>query len=231
MAKISFLRYRAVYDDLRERFPHYHKRPDNLLIDIGCGRGDYLKRMKELGWNVLGIEPDIASAALARERGIPIINGTLAEAHLPEGVADQITLQHVIEHLPDPAAAIHECFRLLRKGGRLVIYTPNNESLGSKVFGTSWLPLDPPRHLFVFSSRSIASLLKKSSFREWSIHTVSVSAAKIFDNSLLISNKSKINGNIPVLPQRGRAAFATKEALLCRLGMPYGEEIEAIAFR
>jgi len=77
----------------------------------------------------------------------------------------------------------------------------------------------------------MASLLKKSSFREWSIYTVSVSAAKIFDNSLLISKHLKIDGNIPVLPQRGRIAFAAKEALLCRLGMLYGEEIEAIAYR
>jgi len=231
MAKIPFLRYRAVYDDLRERFPHYRKRPDNLLIDIGCGRGDYLKRMKDLGWNVLGIEPDTASVALAKKKGIPVVNGTLDEARLPEDTADQITMQHVIEHLSNPAAAIHECFRLLRKGGRLVIYTPNNESLGSRVFQRSWLSLDPPRHLFVFSSRSMASLLKKSSFREWSIHTVPVSAAKIYDNSFLISKYLKIDGNIPVLPQWGRTTFAAKEALLCRLGMPYGEEIEAIAYR
>jgi SAM-dependent methyltransferase len=202
-----------------------------LLIDIGCGRGDYLKRMKDLGWNVLGIEPDPASVVLAKKRGIPVVNGTLDEARLPEDTADQITMQHVIEHLPDPATAIHECFRLLRKGGRLVIYTPNNESLGSRVFQRSWLSLDPPRHLFVFSSRSMASLLKKSSFRKWSIHTVPVSAAKIYDNSFLISEYLKIDGNISVLPQRGRTTFAAKEALLCRLGMPYGEEIESIAYR
>lgn len=231
MAKIPFLRYRAVYDDLRERFPHYHKRPDNLLIDIGCGRGDYLKRMKDLGWNVLGIEPDPVSAALAKKRGIPVVNGTLEEARLPEGAADQITMQHVIEHLSDPTAAIHECFRLLRKGGRLVINTPNNESLGHRIFGTSWLHLDPPRHLFIFSPRSVAFLLQKSSFQNMSIHTVSVSAAKIFDHSLIISKQSKIDGNMPVLPQRGRTTFAAKETLLCRLGMPYGEEVKAIAFR
>ena len=231
MAKIPFLKYRAVYDDLRERFPHYNKSQDNLLIDIGCGRGDYLKRMKDLGWNVLGVEPDPAAAALAKKRGIPVINGTLAEARLPEGAADQITMQHVIEHLPDPAAVVHECFKLLRKGGRLVIYTPNNESLGHRVFERSWFPLDSPRHLFVFSSRSMASLLKKSSFREWSIHTVSVSAAKIYDNSFLISKYLKIDGNIPVLLQRGRTTFTAKESILCRLGLPCGEEVEAIAYR
>ena len=231
MAKIPFLRYRAVYDDLRERFPHYRNGHDNLLIDIGCGRGDYLKRMKDLGWNVLGVEPDPVAAAAARARGVPVITGTLADTGLPEGRADQVTLQHVIEHLTDPAAAIHECYRLLKKGGRLVIYTPNNGSLGHRIFGSSWYPLDPPRHLFVFSSGSMALLLQKSPFREPSIRTVSVSAAKIFDHSLRISKHGKIDENANVPPQGGRSAFASAEILLCLLGLPYGEEVEAIAYR
>jgi len=68
LAKIPFLRYRAVYDDLRERFPRWIEREDRLIIDVGCGRGDYLRRMKELGWNVLGIEPDRDAAELAKKR-------------------------------------------------------------------------------------------------------------------------------------------------------------------
>lgn len=231
MAKIPFLRYRAVYDDLRERFPHYRDSRDNLLIDIGCGHGDYLKRMKDLGWNVLGIEPDPVAAALTRQQGIPVVNGTLADAGLPEGTADQITLQHVIEHLPDPLAAVRECYRLLKKEGRLVIYTPNNQSLGHRSFGSSWYALDPPRHFFVFSPTSMALLFQASPFREWRIRTVSVSAAKIYDNSSLISKQGRIAGNVTAQPQRWRSIFASAESLLCLLGLPYGEEVEAIAYR
>ena len=231
LAKIPFLKYRAVYDDLRERFPHYCGEQNALLVDVGCGRGDYLKRMQDLGWHVLGIEPDIVSATLAERKGIRVFKGTLEAAKLPEGTADQITMQHVIEHLPDPFTTINECFRILKKGGRLVIYTPNNESLGYRIFRESWLALDPPRHLFVFSSKCMALLLEKSSFKKYDINTVSVSARKIYDSSLLIYRVKKIDGNEPVRPQKGRTLFALKEALLSYVGRPSGEEIEAIAYK
>jgi SAM-dependent methyltransferase len=225
LAKMPFLRYRAVYDDLRERFPHYCDESNALLVDVGCGRGDYLKRMQDLGWRVLGIEPDSNSAARAERRGIPVFTGTLEAAKLPEGSADHITMQHVIEHLPDPVTTINECFRILKKGGRLVIYTPNNESLGYRVFRESWLALDPPRHFFIFSSKCMALLFEKSSFKKYRINTVSVSARKIYDNSFLISRFKKIDGKEPVKQQRGRTLFALKETLLCYV------EIEAIAYK
>jgi SAM-dependent methyltransferase len=231
LASFPYLKYRAVFDDTRERFPRYSARHDALLVDVGCGRGDFLKRMPDLRWNVLGIEPDATSAALAQKRGIPIIGSTLEEAQLQACSVDQITMQHVIEHLPDPVRTMNECFRILKQGGRLVIYTPNNVSLGHKVFGPAWRALEPPRHLHVFSPRSMACLFKKSPFHDIWIKTVSVSAAQIFDPSVLMSRQARIDGNIPVIPQRGRTAFAAAESFLCRLGMPYGEEVEAIAYR
>ncbi len=226
-ARLPFLRYRAVFDDLRERFPKYAERKDRLLIDVGCGRGDFLVRMKDLGWNVLGIEPDAESARLAEGRGIPVFRGTLEEARLEAGIADQVTLQHVIEHLTDPSAVIRESFRVLRRKGRLVIYTPNNESLGHQVFKSSWLPLDPPRHLFVFAERSIRLLLEQSPFREYRIRTVPVSASKIYDGSLLIQREGKIDPE-GIGFQKGRRAFAIEEFLRCAFGGRSGEEVEAV---
>lgn len=230
LAKVPLLRYRAVYDDMRERFPKYVEKENNLLIDIGCGRGDYLARMKRLGWNVLGVEPDLQSAALAREKGVPVLVGNLGNARIPDDAADQVTLQHVIEHLRDPAAGIRECHRILRKGGRVVIYTPNQESLGHRVFKNAWLHLDPPRHLFIFSERSMKRLIEKSPFREYSIKTIPTSAPNIFDSSILISREGRINkGKIP--RQKGRQLFAWKEKLMCSLGRQQGEEIEAILIK
>lgn len=227
LAKVPFLRYRAVYDDLRERFPRYTDKKVNLLIDIGCGRGDYPARMKSLGWNVLGIEPDPLSAELAKAKGVPVIVGNLGDAEIADETADQVTLQHVIEHLADPRAGIRECHRIVRKGGRVIIYTPNHESLGHRVFRDAWLPLDPPRHLFIFSERSMRRLIESSPFREYRISTVPASASNIYDGSLLISREGRIPpGTIP--RQEGRHVFAWKEKGMCLLGRPRGEEIETI---
>lgn len=224
LGRIPLLRYRAIYDDLGDRFPVFVNRKDNLLVDVGCGRGDFLARMKTLGWNVQGIEPDPVSAALAASRGIPVFHGTLNEAALPDAIADEVVMSHVLEHLHDPHSVISECFRILRPGGRLVILTPNNESLGHQFFKEDWPALDPPRHLFVFSGKSLDRILRESLFRHWTIRTASLMAKVIFDYGLALRNtrtavvQSAAQG-------KGRRIFGQVESLLCALGRPVGEEI------
>ena len=230
MSMVPGLRRRAVYDGLREAFPAFPNRTDNLLIDVGCGRGDFLARMKSLGWNVLGIEPDPVSSELACARGIAVYNGRLEEAGLACGVADQVTLNHVLEHADDPAGLLKECRRVLRPGGRLVLYTPNAESLGHRWFGQAWRGLEPPRHLFVFSPQALRSALEAASFRTFRMTTPTTLAGGIYDDSVRIRRE----GATPLYdgkPERGRTLFRGLERLLCLAGRYRGEEIEVVACR
>jgi SAM-dependent methyltransferase len=228
--RIPLLRHRAIYDDLGDRFPVFVDRKDNLLVDVGCGRGDFLGRMRTLGWNVLGIEPDPVSAALAASRGIPVFRGTLNEAALPDAMADRVLLSHVLEHLSDPYTVISECFRILRPGGRLIIITPNSQSLGHRFFNENWRGLEPPRHLFIYSGLSLRKILERSPFRKYLITTRSYLARGIYDYGLSIRKKPDFDPRI-VGPQKGRIVFAWTEAILCLLGKPVGEEIVATALK
>jgi SAM-dependent methyltransferase len=230
LASVPFLRYRAAYDDLAERFPVYSDRPDNLLIDVGCGRGDFLARMKSMGWNVLGVEPDPVSAAIARSRSIPVFNGSLEKAGLADGIADEVCLNHVLEHVHAPLALLCECYRILRPGGRLVLYLPNINGLGHRFFGRHWAGLDPPRHLFHFSPGSISLLLGQSPFRQYRTRTVGKISRGIYDTSRAIREGTLTQG-AEADRRRGREAFRMAEAILCRLGLDCGEEIEVIAFK
>lgn len=136
------------------------------LLDLGCGDGAFLAAMRERGWEVLGVEPDPEAARLARERyGLEVITGTLEVAALPTASVDAITLNHVIEHVPDPVALLEECGRVLQFGGKLVIATPNVESLGHRLLGASWPDLDPPRHLNLFSLRTLQASVEKAGLR------------------------------------------------------------------
>jgi SAM-dependent methyltransferase len=230
LSRIPLLRHRAIYDDLGDRFPAFVDRKDNLLVDVGCGRGDFLGRMKTLGWNVLGIEPDPVSAALAERRGIPVFRGTLNEAALPDATADQVVMSHVLEHLYDPHSVIYECFRILRPGGRLVISTPNADSLGHRWFRHDWRGLEPPRHLFIYSGPSLRKILERRPFRICQITTRSYLARGIYDYGLALRNtrtavvRSAAQG-------RGRIIFGLVESLLCALRRPVGEELVVTALK
>ena len=220
LTKIPFFSSKAIYG-LGPLFPHFQNGPDSLIVDIGCGsKAEYLKIMKNLGWKVLGIDTDRNAVKKVKDNGIPIFSGTLEQARLPDAVADQITMMHVIEHLPDPLNTIDESFRILKKGGRLVVRTPNADSLGHKVFQRNYFHLDPPRHLFIFSPQSISMLFQKSPFKNFYFKTTPSPAKCIYDNSVK-RRKSRV----------GRIWFALKESFFCFLGNNCGEEIELVAVK
>jgi SAM-dependent methyltransferase len=135
--------------------PHDSPRP--RLLDVGCASGEFMLQMRALGWEVHGMDIDGAALEQARAAGLSVVEGTLES---PAGVAaaggfDALTLAHVIEHLPDPVAALRRARDLLRPGGLLWVATPNLRSLAHRMFGRDWLSLDPPRHLVLFSAGSL----------------------------------------------------------------------------
>jgi SAM-dependent methyltransferase len=145
--------------------------PGGLLLDVGCGSGDWLVRMQELGWAVQGVDFDEAAVQAARSRGLTIRNGGLEAQRYPSASFDVVTLNHVIEHLPDALATLSECRRILKPGGMLVLYTPNSASLGHAVFRSNWRGLEPPRHLNIFGPRSIVTLLRQAGFGDCRVTT------------------------------------------------------------
>ncbi len=131
------------------------------LLDVGCGSGDFLLRMRARGWDVLGVEPDPVAAAAARRSVLDVRDGMLTDAAFADDTFDAIVLSHVIEHVHDPIALLRECGRVLRPGGVLVMMTPNLTSVGHRRFGADWRGLEPPRHLHVFSVDALAACVQR----------------------------------------------------------------------
>jgi SAM-dependent methyltransferase len=73
-------------------------------------------------------------------------------------------MSHLIEHVYDPGALLEECYRILKPGGRVVIVTPNTQSVGHRMFGKYWRGLEPPRHIYLFSIASLKRLGSKAGF-------------------------------------------------------------------
>jgi SAM-dependent methyltransferase len=134
------------------------------VLDIGCGGGDYLGRLRRAGWRgaLRGVEPGSAGAEHARRTlGVEVIESTLEHAPLPERSESTIVLRHVIEHVRDPDVAVGRLAAALRPGGHLYLATPNVRALGATVFRRFWCGYDPPRHLVCFTDRALLALLRR----------------------------------------------------------------------
>jgi 2-polyprenyl-3-methyl-5-hydroxy-6-metoxy-1,4-benzoquinol methylase len=134
------------------------------VLDVGCGGGGLLASLAHAGWHAEGVDPDGDAVTLARTRGLDARVGVLTDAAYADGTFDAITMSHVIEHVPDPRAVLTEARRILRPGGRLAIVTPNARAVGHWWFRASWVALDPPRHLSIFTLPALRRLLEESGF-------------------------------------------------------------------
>ena len=161
------------------------------LLDIGCGDGAFLSIMRDAGWQVMGIEPDPVAAKVAQEnRGVSVLGSSLADAKIEDESIDVITLSHVIEHVHDPVALLAECRRVMRPQGKVVIITPNIGSTGHKTFGSSWGHLDPPRHLYLFSLRTLRACCERAGLRVQFLRTSARSARWIWALSTAIKQQN-----------------------------------------
>jgi len=154
------------------------------LLDVGCSNGGFLMQMRKVGWNVCGVEPDPKAAAHAAAAGLDVRVGLLESAGWPEAHFDAITLNHVIEHLHRPRITLQECFRILKPGGIISLSTPNLQSLGHCLFGGDWFGLEPPRHLVVFTPRSLRLALESCGFQPEPSIRLRLISNRIFKRSM-----------------------------------------------
>jgi SAM-dependent methyltransferase len=146
------------------RAGRYFASPGTLL-DVGCGQGTFLQWMQGNGWRGHGTELSSRSASRALQAGISVSVGEIRENQFPTDFFDLVTFWQVLEHLRDPSAVLRRVRPLLKHGGIVAISTPNVESLQARVFRGDWFHLDAPRHLFLFSPRTLKKLMAAHGFR------------------------------------------------------------------
>ncbi|HEX7154321.1 MAG TPA: class I SAM-dependent methyltransferase [Thermoanaerobaculia bacterium] len=121
--------------DVRASVMHYVPlvREAQPVLDVGCGRGELLMVCREQGIDARGFDTNERSVADLRARGLDVMLAGIPEcfASMADGSAGSIVAMHVVEHLPVDVlfAFFREAARVLRKGGLLIVETPNAESL------------------------------------------------------------------------------------------------------
>ena len=192
-----------------ERFPDY--KAGGRALEIGCGTGTFLGFLKHHGWEVAGVELSARAAAVAKaELGVEVFVGPLEGAPFAADSFDYIHMSHVIEHLPDAARALREVRRLLRPGGEVYIETPNIDSLGYRQSGRYWLPLETPRHLFLFAPATLRRAASAAGLQVRQLWTGGVNAydwAALYERE---EREGRAAGYQPVIDHRPPLDFSTR---------------------
>jgi len=143
------------------RIAAYGLKPGRLL-DVGCGSGDFLLKMQQVGWEVYGLDLNAAACEEAGRRGLEVFQGQLFDLPYPDHSFDVLTMWDVLEHLHDPLSNLKRVAQLLKPGGRFTVTLPNPDGLDFRIFGRIWTGLDVPRHLYVFPRKTLMALFQKA---------------------------------------------------------------------
>lgn len=138
---------------------------DNIL-EIGCGNGFVLNKLYKMGFNnVFGIDPSIA----AQQKADTKIMKNILVSILKPGIFktkkfNLIFFFQTLDHIPNPDEFIKNCYQLLEKGGYILAFNHNIESLSAKILGEKSVIIDI-EHTFLYSPSTIKKLFEKNNLR------------------------------------------------------------------
>jgi 2-polyprenyl-3-methyl-5-hydroxy-6-metoxy-1,4-benzoquinol methylase len=125
------LQMRGLLDRILAAAP---RRAGARVLDVGAGSGILVEEARALGLDARGVEPSRWFVARARERGLPVEEGTLPHPAI-QGPFDLVLLVDVIEHVSDPVGLLEESRRVLARDGVVAVVTPDMASLPARLLG------------------------------------------------------------------------------------------------
>jgi 2-polyprenyl-3-methyl-5-hydroxy-6-metoxy-1,4-benzoquinol methylase len=142
--------------------------PNGQILDVGSGSGVLLRqiaRVKGSRENLWANDFSEEVVAPLRREGFQILVGRAEELNTPDRF-HVITLNQVIEHLPNPKAVVERLRDLLAPGGYLFFETPSTDGLDARLFRKRyWGGYHIPRHFWLFNESSLRQLFEGAGLR------------------------------------------------------------------
>jgi arsenite methyltransferase len=171
--------------------------PGDAILDVGCGPGFYVADLLECGATVTGVDPSPAMLAMARRRapGASLLEGAATQLPVEAGAFDRALSVQVLEYVADVDGALAELRRVLRPGGRLLIWDIDWSTL-------SWHSRDAARMTRMLAAwdrhladpvlpRTLAAALRRAGFTDVQRH------AHVFDTTAM--DPETFGGNLPMI--------------------------------
>ena len=134
---------------------------EKKILEIGSGNGKLLKQLYQVGFtNLTGVDPYVEKDIIYNQN-VKILKTTIFEINEQ---FDIIMMHHSLEHMDRQIDVINRIDQLLRPKGKLLIRIPIMSERLFQKYGINLVSLDPPRHFFIHSIKSIKMLLSKTGF-------------------------------------------------------------------
>lgn len=143
---------------------HATLRSSSRLLDVGCGSGSFLARVKDVtGAAVAGV--DFVDLSHRDEfKGVEFHHGVFNEQQVGRDRFDVITMWHFLEHDYDPLRSLRQAMSALTPGGVLVIEVPRLDSLSFRLFGSRWPGVQAPQHTALFDRDRLVQMVSSAGF-------------------------------------------------------------------
>ncbi|MFZ5922890.1 MAG: methyltransferase domain-containing protein [Chloroflexota bacterium] len=173
------------------------------ILENGCGVGMYVEHLAPFGGEIVGMEYDRERAAEAGSRSPRILNAAGESLPFPSGTFDLVLSHEVLEHVQDDAQAVREIVRVLRPGGRAVVFVPNR-GYPFETHGIYW------RGEYRFGNAPLVNYLPRR-WRDRLAPHVRVYARRDLE---------RLFAGLPVRFAEQRTVFGAYDNIIARFGMP-----------
>ena len=206
---------------------------NSKILEIGCSGGVLIRSLKEHGFNnVYGIDISKDAVKVCKNKNIKnvfVMDGAKLKFH--NEMFDVVITSDTLEHIKDENSALSEWNRVLKPGGKLIIFVP--------AFNFLWCSIDDINHHYRrYSKSALLNALKRSNFRidrssywNFSLFTP-VSLARLYDRFFLKnkkSNKDELYGVSPIANKLLIKLLKFENSLLTISDLPIGVSVFAVA--